>query len=160
MSLDDKLAQRVARYMVPEVASLSPETSLDEAARTIIANHVSGMPVVDASGSVVGVISLTDILTAVVNPAEEAEADETTFYDPVKLDKLVASLLESAGRPNRAVADAMSRRIVTVSQEASVRDAARLLAKHRIHRVLVVDDVGQLAGILTAMDVVDLVAES
>jgi CBS domain-containing protein len=158
MSLDDRMGERVARAMRPEVATLSPELPLEEAARTIIANRVSGMPVVDGAGTVVGVISLTDILTAVVSPASETDR-ETTFYDPVRLDKLVGSLLDKATGDGRRVADAMSERIVTVSQDAPLRRAAQLMAKHRVHRVLVTDDIGQLVGILSAMDIVEIVSE-
>ena len=161
MSLEDRMGERVARAMRPEVATLSPELPLEEAARTIIANRVSGMPVVEPGRGVVGVISLTDILTVVISPGAEPEADrETTFYDPVRLEGLVGTLLDKADGAGRRVADAMSERIVTVSQDAPLREAARLMAQHRIHRVLVPDVGGQLVGILSALDIVAIVAES
>jgi CBS domain-containing protein len=56
------------------------------------------------------------------------------------------------------VAEIMSSRLVTVRESESVLAAAQIMSKSRVHRVLVVDEAGKLSGILSALDIVGLLA--
>jgi CBS domain-containing protein len=146
--------------MSTEVATLSPETTVEQAARDLVQNRVTGMPVVGYDGTVVGVLSLTDVATALAGegPADPPVADDAAFFDPVKLDKLVRSLdADDDASSGKTVADSMSRRLVIAPASATVAEAAAMMARYRVHRVLVIDDAGKLAGILTSMDVVAVV---
>jgi predicted transcriptional regulator len=162
MTSSDRLGGRVARVMTTEVATLAADSSIPDAARTMVSNRVSGMPVVDASGTVVGVVSLTDLVAALSRSAASAASfadTDTGFYDPVQLGGLIDEILRSAGDVgDKCLRDIMSTRLITVKEGDSVRDAARLMTKHRVHRVLVVDEVGKLAGIVSALDVVEIAA--
>ncbi len=154
----DRLSAPVSAVMTTEIATLSPEASVEEAARNLVRNRVTGMPVVGFDGTVVGVLSLTDVATALVG-AEAAETtwDDHAFFDPVQLDRLVRSLDADDESSGKTVAEAMSRRLVIAPASATIAEAAAIMSRHRVHRVLVVDDTGKLAGILTAMDVVIVV---
>jgi CBS domain-containing protein len=100
--------------------------------------RVSGLPVIDAHGSLVGVISQTDF---------------------IHLDSPdVRSLIRHAGSGVR-VGEVMSRPPVTVPMTSGLADAARLMVAEQIHRLVVVDAHQVPRGVLSAFDFVSLVAE-
>jgi len=101
-------------------------------------HHVSGLPVVDQHGRLVGVISQTDFL----------------FLN----DPETRSLIRLAPDEIR-VADVMSRPPVTVSLTSSLLEAAQLMRRERIHRLVVVDSASRPVGVLSAIDYVALYAE-
>lgn len=163
-SYDDPLRMPVARVMATNIATVSQGLLVEDAARRLVVNHVSGMPVVDGHGTIVGVVSLTDLVRALTGGPASAEAPDPLradhpgeFYDPISLEHIVEELIAGKDAGGRTVADVMSRRLLSVGLEASVLDAARVMAKHRVHRVLVVDDTLRLHGILSALDVVTVV---
>lgn len=64
---EDFGAQRVSEQMTPDVATIGPDTSLPDAASTMIRNRVHRLPVVDEKQRLMGILSTTDIVTAVAN---------------------------------------------------------------------------------------------
>lgn len=175
----------VKDLMSTDVVSVSPELSLRNAAELLAARHIGGAPVM-SRGRIVGVVSMSDILsfeasTPVVpvngsgqaewdlEPAEEwREGDEApaAFFEDLWSDAGadVVERFEQTGGPEwdllaeHTVAEAMSRRVVSVGPGTSAEAAARLMSRLGIHRLLVLDD-GRLAGVLSAMDLVRAVAE-
>ena len=63
--------RKVHELMTPDVVTVGPETTLVEAASTMLANRVHRLPVVDAKGQLVGVVSMTDLLEAFVRQTQE-----------------------------------------------------------------------------------------
>lgn len=135
---------RVEDLMTREVATTSPETPLREAARLLAAAGISGMPVVDPEGTVVGVLSEADIL---VKAGGEVPGNRLLGW---LLDADVG--LEEKIRAE-TVGEAMSFPAVTISPDRPVHEAARLMSTEGINRLPVVDE-GRLVGILTRADVV------
>ncbi len=129
----------VKDIMTREVATLPPEASIRDAMELLYTNHLSGAPVVRGS-SVVGVISMTDIADLLVN-----------VPDPVTIDG--DSLLDE-----RTVADAMTRDIIKVESCSSIRSAATVMRKRKVHRVLVMDD-DKLIGIVSSLDIARAISE-
>ena len=149
----------VARdLMLTDLVTLSPELPLVDAHRALIESGVSGAPVVDDGNSIVGVLSSSDLLRSV---AEEHDSDivRVDYFREVldfsgpegasDLDDFQDRLKELT------VADVMTRELVTITPNASLRDVAATLARHRIHRVLVVEG-DRLAGIISTFDFVEL----
>jgi len=175
----------VKDLMSTDVVSVSPELSLRNALELLAARHIGGAPVV-SGGRVVGVVSMSDILsfeasTPVVpsggageaerdlEPAEEwREGDDApaAFFEDLWPDAGadVLERFEQTGGPEwdllaeHTVAEAMSRQVVSVGPRTSAEEAARLMSRLEIHRLLVLDD-GRLAGVLSAMDLVRAMAE-
>src|SRR6266545_4090444 len=100
-------AMTVAELMQRNVKTVGSETSIAEAIVSLVDAHISGMPVVDGMGNVIGVLSSTDVLTA------EAEAD-----DPAAR----RALFEDS-----AVRDIMTPRPYTIMPSEDIREAARLM---------------------------------
>ena len=118
--------------MRPHVRTIAAHATVAEAVQTLADAHVSGLPVVGRDGRVLGVISTTDILEA------EAEHDDR---------RARTQLFE-----NTAVEELMSTPPLTTSPDADVRDAARSMLEHGVHRLFVVSG-DELVGVLSQTDI-------
>ncbi len=121
----------VSDVMSKKVITLHRDKLVCEAEVILCARKISGAPVVDDDGCVVGMISLADL-----NGFETTEEDN--FY---------ARIWEIAS-PN----------VVSIAPSATLSEAARLMIDNRIHRLLVTDG-GNIAGILSTFDFMKLYAE-
>lgn len=129
-------------YMVGELMTIdpvviSPSAGVDEAARILEAYEVSGLPVVDDDGRLVGVISQTDLLRGAGDGAQSVRSEPSSAR----------------------VADVMSSPPITVTSLTPLSEAARTMREHGIHRLVVVDIGGHAIGVLSSMDFVTLYAE-
>lgn len=129
--------RRVGEIMALEPIVVHADAPLSEAAQLMDHHHVSGLPVVDRAGSLVGVVSQTDLL--------RARATEFLW----------------ANWPGLAVRHLMTSPAVVVHRSETIEMAARLMERQRIHRLVVVadDDETLPIGILSTTDLVHLVAE-
>ncbi len=117
---------KVSDLMSQSVLTLSPDSTLYEAAETLANLGVSGAPVVE-NEKLVGVFSKSDIVVDL----SDGEID---------LSDLVSKT--------------MSREPLTIRPEAEVSEAVRLFAETKVHRLVVVDASGGVVGIVTPLDVV------
>ena|SRR5688500_15817361 len=127
----------VAELMQREVKTVGSDASVQEVVVTLADAHVSGVPVVDAGGRVIGVVSSSDVLTA------EAEADDADAR---------RELLE-----NTAVRDIMTPQSFTVSPDDDIREAARQMLYADVHRLFVTDG-ERVVGVISTTDIVRAVA--
>lgn len=132
------------QLLVADVMTIDPivvidDAPLEEAARLLRAYSVSGLPVVDRLGALVGVISKTDLVAI-----EEAP-----------IGRLIRT--EASGL---RVGELMSSPAITVPMTGSLGEAARLMRDRRVHRLVALDDDGRPVGVLSASDFVSLYAES
>jgi CBS domain-containing protein len=149
---------RVGEVMSTSVRTATPDESLLSATRTMRTHHVSGLPVVDAKGDVVGVISERDIVGALDRQVGVGHARGIldlllAAYEPKRRDVLTRSV---AGLLNGRVGDVMSHPPVTVEADTPLRDVWHLLRKHSINRVPVVQGT-RLIGIVTRQDLLEIV---
>lgn len=123
--------------MQPNPVTVSSQTPLLELQHLLVVAHISGIPVVGADGQVTGVVSATDVLSAI-----EQALDED--HDPGESDDLLGEL--------RAVTagDIATPEVVWVSPDTPIAEVARTMRAEGIRRVLVGN--GRLEGILTAYD--------
>jgi CBS domain-containing protein len=128
---------RVAELMQRKVKTVGSEASIADAIVSLADAHVSGMPVVDGAGKVIGVLSTTDLLTA------EAEVD-----DPVARQTLFE---------NTAVREIMTPRPYTIEPGADIREAARQMLYADVHRLFVAEG-DQVIGVISTTDIVRAVA--
>ena len=131
--------------MTREVISVPPETPLKEVARLLVANRISGMPVVGPDGEVLGVVSDADILRKEegVSPELARPLAWLARHLDGELDKVCAL---TAG-------EAMTTPAYTVRPGQQTTEAARVMIDCRINRLPVVSD-GVLVGIVSRADLV------
>jgi CBS domain-containing protein len=157
---------QVRDLMTPTVRTVSPDMRLTELERFLISGHLSGAPVVQA-GKLVGVVSRSDVVRQLVVERTSAEYVADARYSGLASWHHLPDM-EMAGWISDAVADhlehvrvgdIMVTDVLTVAPDADIRDAARVMVDHHVHRVLVVEgDV--VRGILSATDLVRLVAQT
>ena len=124
----------VTTYMARALETARPETPIAEIAATMHARRISGVPVVDDRGCLVGVVTRTDLIAL-----GELQAGRRGTSPAMPL-------------PRRTARDVMTAWPKWVPRSASVRDAARMMAAHAIHRVFVTDG-DTLVGVVDAVDI-------
>jgi CBS domain-containing protein len=133
------MAEKTVRdWMHKGVISCRPQTSIQEVAKTMDAEDISALVVVDEKGEMVGLISRTDLVNA-------------RFVQPY--------MKHWRGM---AAEHLMSRPVISVDADAPISEAARIIQEKRIHRLVVVDrtvDALRPIGILSVTDLRKLVAE-
>lgn len=128
--MDEDVELTVDRLMTRDPVCIGAEASLADVADLLEDYGISGLPVIDDRGDLVGVISRTDLV------------------------RVRASLEPWSGWHGLLVADLMSRPVVTVPPRATVSVAAELITSNQVHRLIVVDDDGTPVGVLSETDVV------
>jgi CBS domain-containing protein len=122
----------VVDLMTTEVIAVSRETGLRDAARLMFRNRVSGLPIVDDAGALVGIITEADFLRLEVERHEGTRGNGDT------------------------VGDVMSRGVVTVSPNVEIYEAAKIMAVQEIKRLPVVDEDNRLLGVISRSDIVSI----
>jgi CBS domain-containing protein len=135
---------KVSDLMSTEVLTATPETPLKDAAALLSRRGISGIPVVDAAGAVVGVLSEADIL--VKSSGEQPHGGIMSWLLEPGFD--LRDKIEA-----RTVGQAMSAPAVTIASGRHVHEAAALMIAESVNRLPVVEH-GKLVGILTRADVV------
>lgn len=138
---------KVRDIMRQDVITVRPETPLKEVARLLVDHRISGLPVVDAEGHVLGVVSEGDLIVK-----ERGSETERPRLLGALLggDRLRAELAKVEAR---TAGDAMTSPPITIEPGAPVRAAAALMVERQVNRLPVVED-GRLVGIVTRADVV------
>ena len=139
---------RVGEVMTRDVVSVTPETPIKDVAAVLVERGISGLPVCDADGAVVGVLSEADLLVK-------------QGGSPERSGGLFAWLVETTSAPDLAklrahtAGEAMTAPAVTVDAASPVSEAARTMVSLGVNRLPVVED-GRLVGIVTRADLVRL----
>ena len=180
------LAEMTVRDIMQEdVTTVSPGTPVRELTRILADQGISGVPVVTSAGTVVGVVSSTDVVRLAAEatdlqvpvpvwPRRRADWARETEDDDGLPDELSADYFLPEDNPdvfrewdelgNTAfdeftVSDIMTPVSFAMPPTASVKDLAEFLLRGRIHRAVVTED-DHLVGIVTTMDVLRAMAEA
>jgi CBS-domain-containing membrane protein len=140
----------VDEIMTRDVITVSPETGIHAAARLMVDHGVSGLPVVDDQGQLVGIISEGDLIIR-QRPRERASWWRSFFSDSEQLAR------EYQKRAGVTVGEVMTRAVVSAGPELSLESVAAILDKHRIRRVPIVSG-GTLVGIVSRGDLIKSLA--
>jgi CBS domain-containing protein len=142
---------RAMDVMTTDVITVSPETTVQALATLLAERGISGAPVVDSNGSLVGIVSEGDLLhrTEIGTARRHRERRRSWWLDHFASD-LARDYVKSHGR---AVKDIMTRDVVTVTDETDLGEVAALLEAKRIKRVPVMRQ-GKLVGIISRANIV------
>jgi len=125
---------KVSELMHTDVETVRADATLADVVEALADGHISGVPVVDRHGKMLGVVSTTDIL--------EAQAE---------------GLAGKGAWEDRVVEDVMTRPALTIGSHADVREAALRMLYGEVHR-LFVEKNGTLAGVISQTDIVRALA--
>lgn len=146
--MTDPLDRPVREHMARVLSALTPSTSLAAASKLLADQHLSGAPVVDDHGKLLGVLSKTDLL----EPSQSHVAGVARYFVLHEGKPLTASAIPGVDDLHGVVAERMARDVLTVSGDAPLRDAVRAMVTRQVHRLLVVDG-ERLVGLVSTMDV-------
>jgi CBS domain-containing protein len=135
--------------MTAEVVSVSPDTSTSEIARLLLEQGISAVPVVDAGGVPIGMVSEGDLIGR--NDRDREARRDWWLAMLAEGESLSPDFLTQLRAQERTARDVMAAPIVSVSEETEIREVARLLAAHRVKRVPVVRD-DRIVGIVSRAD--------
>ncbi|HEY7524669.1 MAG TPA: CBS domain-containing protein [Candidatus Limnocylindrales bacterium] len=133
--MDDADEVTVDRLMTRDPVVIGERASLADVAELLEDYAISGLPVIDDRGTLVGVISRTDLV------------------------RVRAGLDPWSGWHGLLVADLMSQPVVTIKPSDTVSAAAETMTSRHVHRLVVVADDGSPLGVLSETDVVRDIAE-
>ncbi|PSB21310.1 CBS domain-containing protein [Phormidesmis priestleyi ULC007] len=150
------MLKTVADVMTRDPITVRPETSITEVIQALAERKISGLPVVDETGKLIGVISETDLMwqeTGVTPPAYIMILDSVIYLEnPTRYQKDLHKAL------GQTVGEVMSRDPISTTADKSLPDAARVMHDRNIRRLPVLDSAGQVVGILTRGDIVRAMA--
>jgi CBS domain-containing protein len=138
--------------MVSPVVTLYPSLSVRDAAKTFLEHHISGAPVVDDDGAIVGIVSEADLLHRVETGTERKRS---SWLRVLTADEALAA--EYVKARARTVADVMTRNVISVMTDTPLKDIAEVLERNSIKRVPVLAS-GRLVGIIARSNLIQVLA--
>ncbi len=151
------MPKTVAELMSRDPLVVRPETALSAAIQLLAEHRISGLPVVNEKGDLVGMLSETDLMwqaTGVDTPPYIMLLDSVIYLEnPQRYERELHKAL------GQTVGEVMSDRpVVTIAPDKTMSQAAKLMHERKIHRLPVLDSSGNLVGILTRGDIVRAMA--
>jgi CBS domain-containing protein len=134
---------KVRDIMSTRVISIAPDASILKAIRLMLQNHISGLPVIDPSGALVGVVTEGDFLRRGETGTERKRARWLEFL--LGSRRLADEYVQTHAR---RVSDVMTREPVTIGEDAGLDEAVEIMERRRIKRLPVVRG-GQVVGIVS-----------
>lgn len=143
----------VKEIMTTDVITVTTEDTVEKCAKLLLEQNFSGLPVLDLEGKLVGIVTEGDLIrraSRIKAPAALALLGGYIYLDnPQKfMEDIKRAMAQKAG-------DLMSEKLVTVSSEDTIEDAATLMINKKIKRLPVVDDEGKLIGIISRRDIMN-----
>lgn len=150
--------QTVAEMMTRNPLTVMPESPLQDAIALLAQHHISGLPVVNQEGNLVGVISETDLMwqeTGVEPPPYIMILDSVIYLqNPARYEKEIHKAL------GQTVGEVMTDKPISIQSHQTLREAAQLMHEKKIRRLPVVETGNhKVIGILTQGDIIRAMAK-
>jgi len=132
-----------------DVVTVSPNTPIRDVARTLLVHRMSAVPVVDESGTLVGMVSEGDLVGR--KRTERETKSEWWLLRLAEGEDLNTEFLQHLQEPVAVAREVMSSPVLTVSEETRADEIASIMAEHRVKRLPVMRD-GKIVGIVRRAD--------
>ena len=134
---------KASDIMTPGVISADPDATVLQAARYMLQHHISGLPVIDKTGNLVGILSEGDFLRCRETGTERKRSRWLAFL--MGPGKMAAEYTHTHGSK---VSEVMTTEMHTVNEDTPIEKIVELMEKHRIKRVPVLNG-NRVVGIVT-----------
>jgi CBS domain-containing protein len=145
-------AMRAADIMTRTVITVAPDASIRQAVRLMLQHKISGLPVVDAAGRLVGMVTEGDFLRRVETGTERKRTRWIELFTGPS--RMADDYIRSHGR---RIDEVMTRDPVTISADTPLDQVVSLMERHRVKRLPVVAD-GKVVGIVSRANLVRALA--
>ena len=152
-AIERLLSLRVSDVMNSPVATISETASMAEAARILAQREITGAPVVDTNGRCVGMLSATDFAMREHRLSQGEEELSFGWAHAVQQESRDASFHIGTIAEDH-VSEHMSPALQTINQTASLINAARIMCREHIHRLVIVDEEERPVGVVSSLDLV------
>jgi CBS domain-containing protein len=142
----------VAALMSTNIVSVLPSTTLADAVRIMLAHHVSGLPVLDTDGTLVGMVTEGDLLR---RTELESEGKQPSWLKAFLMPSVVAA--DYVATHGRRVCEVMTPHPIHVSPATDLAEVSRLMLHKHVKRLPVLE-AGRLVGIISRSDVLRALA--
>ncbi len=142
----------VAALMSTNIVSVLPSTTLVDAVRVMIASHVSGLPVVETDGTLVGMITEGDLLR---RTELDCEGKQPSWLKAFLMPSAVAA--DYVATHGRRVSEVMTAHPISVTAATELAEASRIMLHKHVKRLPVLEN-GQLVGIISRADILRALA--
>jgi CBS domain-containing protein len=148
----------VKEIMTTDVVTLNGYMSVRQAAELLATRNISGAPVVDSDGKIIGILTETDILRSVKTAADEVHMvfpslhSMGIMFELSKGEKDIVKAFEE--QANTIVMDVMTKNVHTCSPDTTLNEVASTFVEKGINRLPVVDEEGHVVGIVARGDIV------
>ncbi|MBI5123788.1 MAG: CBS domain-containing protein [Candidatus Omnitrophica bacterium] len=143
---------QVKEVMSRDIKSILPDMNAKEALKVLIENDMSGLPVIDETGKLVGVFTEREVLKAIL-PVYVKDVGAFVYAGESKAELKKLALLEKF-----LVGDIMRKYVPTINADASLAEASKIMLMKSERRVVVMED-GRPVGVITRSDVVRALAQ-
>lgn len=139
--------------MTSEIVTVREDDTVEKCANLLITHNLSGLPVLDESGKVKGIVTEGDLIrraSRVKGPAALEVLGGIFYLESPK--KFMDDLKKTMGNSAK---DIMTKNLITVDPDKPIEEAATLLVQNKIKRLPVIDKEGNLIGIVSRKDIMN-----
>lgn len=152
------MAEKLAKDVMSEkVISVQKETSIEELSKILLENKISGVPVLDDDGALVGIATEGDLIV------KDADLHFPRHFNLLgsiiyleSLEKFQKNLRKYLGT---RVEDIMTVKVVSAKEDTRINEIANMMIRKKINRIPIVDDENKVIGIITRADIVESMIE-
>ncbi|CAO5177675.1 CBS domain-containing protein [Frankia sp. AiPs1] len=148
---------RADDVMTTDVCFVGPEVSVKEAAELLLRRHIRGLPVVNADGTLAGMVTEADLLAVSCAPDPRRHARRDLVAATTFLPHAAAS---GISRDPTTVGEIMSTPVVAARADADLADLARIMLSAHLTRLPILDDHNRLVGLVSRRDLVRLLVRA
>jgi CBS domain-containing protein len=141
--------------MVSPVITVGDDATVQDVAKTMIARRISAVPVIDKAGKLVGVVTEADLMHRI---EAGTERPYSWWLHMLSGDRAMAA--DYVKSHARKIADVMTREVKAAGPETPLVDIAELFETHHVKRVPIVNEAGDLVGIVSRANIVQAVASA
>jgi len=143
---------KVREIAIKEVISIKPEDNAREALELLFKMQISGLPVIDTQGKLVGMFTEKEILSYMLPSYVEKVGRFIYDENPKAIKKKFAEL------NNIKVRQLMRKDVVTTNEDAALCEVARIMLTQKARRLPILDKIGKVVGIVARSDILKAIA--
>lgn len=144
--------------MTPSIKAVPQSWTMDRLARFLTDNEITGSPVTDEDGEIVGIATLKDITEFRWNASRPENDIRMTPEEEQEARRLRMAIFEEMYKVPVEVRDIMTPIVLSVDEQTPVRDIADIMMREHLHRIFITRD-DKITGIVTTYDMLKLISD-